>query len=81
MTTLTTYDLAQFVADMNELLDSQPDEAKLFDRGSVYLERLVTIARWGVGYDMIDTQACTDNDVLLNGGAYDEGALELAAWQ
>ena len=28
-------------------------------------ERLVTIARWGVGYDMIDTQACTDNDVLL----------------
>ena len=29
-------------------------------------ERLVTIARWGVGYDMIDTQACTDNDVLLS---------------
>jgi phosphoglycerate dehydrogenase-like enzyme len=28
-------------------------------------ERLVTIARWGVGYDTIDTQACTDNDVLL----------------
>src|SRR3954447_5638000 len=28
-------------------------------------ERLTTIARWGVGYDMIDTQACTDNDVLL----------------
>jgi phosphoglycerate dehydrogenase-like enzyme len=27
--------------------------------------RLVTIARWGVGYDMIDTQACTANDVLL----------------
>jgi len=27
--------------------------------------RLVMIARWGVGYDMIDTQACTDNDVLL----------------
>ena len=41
MTTLTTYDLDQFVADMNELLDSQPDEAKLFDRGSAYLERLV----------------------------------------
>jgi phosphoglycerate dehydrogenase-like enzyme len=29
------------------------------------VERLVTIARWGVGYDMIDVQACTDNDVLL----------------
>jgi phosphoglycerate dehydrogenase-like enzyme len=28
-------------------------------------ERLVAIARWGVGYDMIDTEACTDNDVLL----------------
>ncbi len=28
-------------------------------------KRLVTIARWGVGYDMIDVQACTDNDVLL----------------
>ncbi len=23
------------------------------------------IARWGVGYEMIDVQACTDNDVLL----------------
>ena len=41
MTTLTTYDLDQFVADMNELLASQPDQAKLFDRGSACLERLV----------------------------------------
>ena len=41
MTTLTTYDLDQFVADMNELLASQPDQGKLFDRGSAYLERLV----------------------------------------
>src|SRR5262245_52964841 len=29
------------------------------------VDRLAVIARWGVGYDMIDTQACTDNDVLL----------------
>ncbi len=29
------------------------------------VERLAVIARWGVGYDMIDVQACTDNDVLL----------------
>lgn len=29
------------------------------------VERLVSIARWGVGYDAIDVQACTDNDVLL----------------
>lgn len=41
MTTLTTYDLDQFVADMTELIKSQPDQAKLFDRGGAYLERLV----------------------------------------
>jgi hypothetical protein len=41
MTTLTSYDLDQFVADMTELIKGQPDQAKLFDRGSVYLERLV----------------------------------------
>ena len=28
-------------------------------------ERLVTIARWGVGYDMIDVPACTNANVLL----------------
>lgn len=28
-------------------------------------ERLTLIARWGVGYNMIDVQACTENDVLL----------------
>jgi predicted metal-dependent enzyme (double-stranded beta helix superfamily) len=41
MTTITTYDLDQFVADMNELIGGQPDQGKLFDRGSVLLERLV----------------------------------------
>lgn len=35
------YGLGQFVADMQDLLDSQPDQARLFDRGSAYLERLV----------------------------------------
>jgi phosphoglycerate dehydrogenase-like enzyme len=30
------------------------------------VERLATIARWGVGYDMIDVDACTANDVLLS---------------
>jgi 3-mercaptopropionate dioxygenase len=39
---ISTYTLEQFIADMQELVDSQPDEAKIFDRGSVYLERLVT---------------------------------------
>lgn len=28
-------------------------------------ERLAVIARWGVGYDMIDVPACTDTNVLL----------------
>lgn len=41
MVTLTSYDLDQFVADMHELLESKPDQATLFDRGSVFLERLV----------------------------------------
>jgi predicted metal-dependent enzyme (double-stranded beta helix superfamily) len=41
MPTLTTYDLDHFVADMTTLIDSQPDQAKLFDRGSIYLERLI----------------------------------------
>jgi phosphoglycerate dehydrogenase-like enzyme len=30
------------------------------------VERLATIARWGVGYDMIDVEACTENDVLVS---------------
>lgn len=29
-------------------------------------DRLACIARWGVGYDMVDTAACTANDVLLS---------------
>lgn len=28
-------------------------------------DRLAVVARWGVGYDMIDVPACTANDVLL----------------
>jgi 3-mercaptopropionate dioxygenase len=38
---LTRYSLDQFVHDMQELVASQPDQARLFDRGSAYLERLV----------------------------------------
>jgi phosphoglycerate dehydrogenase-like enzyme len=30
------------------------------------VERLATIARWGVGHDMIDVEACTKHDVLLS---------------
>lgn len=54
----------------------QPDEVAEYD-GLLMLaaditratltgnERLAVIARWGVGYDMIDVPACTDNNVLL----------------
>lgn len=38
---VTTYDLEQFIADMRQVLDGAPDQARLFDRGSVYLERLI----------------------------------------
>lgn len=38
----TRYALDQFVADMESLVASRPDEAALFDRGSALLERLVT---------------------------------------
>jgi predicted metal-dependent enzyme (double-stranded beta helix superfamily) len=37
----SAYDLEQFIADMRVLLGGQPDEARLFDRGSAYLERLI----------------------------------------
>ncbi len=36
----TKYSLEQFLEDMQELVASQPDQARLFDRGSAYLERL-----------------------------------------
>ncbi|MGE3271001.1 MAG: hypothetical protein AB7P40_19775 [Chloroflexota bacterium] len=39
---ISTYTLDQFIADMQELVDAHPDQQKLFDKGSVYLERLVT---------------------------------------
>ncbi len=38
---MTRYSLDQFVDDMQGLVAGQPDQAKLFDRGSAYLERLI----------------------------------------
>ena len=35
------YSLDEFVSDMESLLQSQPEQEKLFDRGSVLLERLI----------------------------------------
>ena len=44
------------------------------------VERLCCISRWGVGYDNIDPQACTDNDVVLitARGALDYSVAESA---
>ena len=41
MPTLTTYGLQEFVADMQGLVRSQPDQVTLFERGAKYLERLI----------------------------------------
>ncbi len=38
----TAYALEEFVHDMTELVKSQPDQERLFDVGSSYLERLIS---------------------------------------
>jgi predicted metal-dependent enzyme (double-stranded beta helix superfamily) len=37
----TRYTLDEFIHDMSALIATQPDQAKLFDKGSAYVERLV----------------------------------------
>jgi|AP95_1055475.scaffolds.fasta_scaffold03391_1 predicted metal-dependent enzyme (double-stranded beta helix superfamily) len=39
--TTTTYAFDEFVHDMTVLVDGQPDQERLFDLGSSYLERLI----------------------------------------
>ena len=41
MTTTVRYSLDEFVHDMSALVDEQPDQERLFDLGSTYLERLI----------------------------------------
>ena len=41
MTITVRYSLDEFVHDMSALVDEQPDQERLFDRGSSYLERLI----------------------------------------
>ena len=36
------YSLEEFIHDMSRLVDEQPDQERLFDIGSSYLERLIT---------------------------------------
>ncbi len=38
---VTKYSMEEFVHDMSRLVDEQPDQERLFDRGSSYLERLI----------------------------------------
>ena len=37
----STYTLEDFIRDMNDLVDSEPSQAALFDRGSSHLQRLL----------------------------------------
>ena len=39
--TTTTYAFDEFVHDMTVLVDGQPDQERLFDLGSSYLEQLI----------------------------------------
>ena len=39
--TITKYALDEFIYDMSRLVDEKPDQDKLFDIGSSYLERLI----------------------------------------
>jgi predicted metal-dependent enzyme (double-stranded beta helix superfamily) len=39
--TIVKYSLEEFVHDMSGLVDEQPDQERLFDKGSSYLERLI----------------------------------------
>ena len=36
-----TYSLDEFINDMSALVESQPDQVKLFDQGSTHLQRLI----------------------------------------
>ena len=55
---------------------AEPDQIRSYDailalhlrftpRSFEGVERLAVIARWGVGYDMINVPACTENDIAL----------------
>ena len=40
--TLVKYSLDEFIYDMTELVKAQPEQEKLFDKGSSYLEKLIS---------------------------------------
>ena len=64
----------EFVMDFRK--EMSPDQIAEYDAVITYLpnwtrksleglDRLTVIARFGVGYDMVDVEACTENDVIL----------------
>lgn len=50
------------IANMDAVITLYP---KFNNNNLQHAERLTLIARFGVGYDMIDVEACTQNDVIL----------------
>ena len=38
---VVTYSLDEFINDISALVESQPDQGKLFEQGSIYLQRLI----------------------------------------
>ena len=53
---------AEQLRDLDAIISLTP---KYTADSFVGVERLIAIARFGVGYDMVDVKACTDADVLL----------------
>ena len=51
------------IADLDAVITLYP---QFNDNNLPHTERLAVIARFGVGYDMIDVDACTRNDVILS---------------
>ncbi len=41
MVSIVSYSLEEFVHDMSRLVDEHPDQERLFNKGSAYLERLI----------------------------------------
>jgi D-3-phosphoglycerate dehydrogenase len=52
----------ELIADCDAVITLRPRYSAASFSGR---DRLAIIARWGVGYDMIDVAACTANDILL----------------
>jgi predicted metal-dependent enzyme (double-stranded beta helix superfamily) len=66
--TALRYTLDEFIHDMTALVAAQPEQARLFDKGSAYIERLVaderaipTVEIHVYGTDLVGLQRCQYN--------------------